>query len=153
GSYHEKLGVGSIIIADSAARCDGLSKQLVPIEMPAIGDLEMALALEKAVATTNLNYQRGTIVTLDAFYAGPLAFNHELLAQSMALGAEMEIAALYVIAKLRNVKAGGLLVVDGFAHKVALNDYNPAHDLVKEAMDKALLIALQTIIKADLNYG
>ncbi|MGM1022414.1 MAG: nucleoside phosphorylase [Bacillota bacterium] len=145
GSYTEELPPGSLIIADSAVRAEGLTKQLVPEGVPAVADFNMLLKLEEAAKKMKFKYGLGTIVTLDAFYAGPLEFPHMLYKESGALGAEMELAALYVIARLRGVSAVGIFALDGYAFS-DMNDYNPHKDFVNEAIQAEIDIALETLL-------
>ncbi|WP_342773680.1 nucleoside phosphorylase [Paenibacillus anaericanus] len=145
GSYTDELPPGSMIIADSAVRAEGLTKQMVPDGVPAVADFNMLLKLEEQAKKTNFKYGLGTIVTLDAFYAGPVQFPHMLYKESGALGAEMELAALYVIARLRGVSAVGIFALDGYAFS-DMNDYNPHKDSVKEAVQAEIDIALETML-------
>ncbi len=146
GSYHEDLPPGSLIIADSAVRAEGLTKQLVPEGVPAVADFKLLTALEDTAKTKEVKYGLGTIVTLDAFYAGPLEFPHMLYKESGALGAEMELAALYVIARLRGAAAAGIFALDGYAF-ADMNNYNPHKDLVHQAIQNEIDIALDTFLK------
>lgn len=145
GSYTEQLPPGSLIIADSAVRADGLTKQLVPDGVPAVADFNMLLKLEESAKKTNFTYGLGTIVTLDAFYAGPLEIPHMLYKESGALGAEMELAALYIIARLRGVSAVGIFALDGYAF-ADMNEYNPHKKIVNDAIEGEIDIALDTLL-------
>ncbi|NGP45770.1 nucleoside phosphorylase [Bacillaceae bacterium SIJ1] len=145
GSYTEELPPGSLIIADSAVRAEGLTKQMVPEDFPAVADYKLLLKLEEAAQKTDFTYGLGTIVTLDAFYAGPVQFPHMLYKESGALGAEMELAALYVIARLRGVSAAGIFALDGYAFS-DMNDYNPHKDFVNKAVRAEIDIALETLL-------
>lgn len=146
GSYHEHLPPGSLIIADSAIRCDGLTKQLVPEGVPAIADFGLLQVINQVAKQHSVHYALGSVVTLDAFYAGPLAFPHLLYRDCGALGAEMELAALYIIARLRGIKAVGIFALDGFAF-ADMNNYNPHQDLVHNAIQHEINIALETLYR------
>nr|WP_156645384.1 nucleoside phosphorylase [Lentibacillus sp. JNUCC-1] len=145
GSYTRTLPPGSIIVADSAVRTDGLTKQMVPEGVPAVADFRVVQALNEAATQKAVTYGTGTVVTLDAFYAGPLEFPHKLYKDAGALGAEMEMSALYTIAKLRNVKAGGILALDGYAYD-DMDHYNPHKDIVDQAVKDEIEIALEAIV-------
>lgn len=145
GSYTEELPPGSLIIADSAVRAEGLTRQLVPEGVPAVADFKMLLKLEESAKKANVTYGLGTIATVDAFYAGPVKIPHMLYKESGVLGAEMELAALYVIARLRGVSAVGIFALDGYAF-ADMNDYNPHKDIVNEAIQAEIDIALETFI-------
>lgn len=148
GSYTKKLPPGSLIIASSAVRADGLTKQLVPDGVPAVGDYRVVGALNQAAEQKNVKFGTGMIVTLDAFYSGPVEFPHKLYKDSGALGAEMEISALYTIAQLRGVYAGGIVALDGFAYS-DMNNYNPHKDFIDQAIEDEIDIALEALISLE----
>lgn len=146
GSYNKELPPGSVIIADSAARTDGLTKQLVPEGIPAVADHNVVSALNEASSKKEVTFGTGTIVTLDVFYGGAIEFPHKLYKDSGALGAEMEISALYIIAKLRGVKAGAIVAVDGFAYNDMMDSYNPHKDFIDKAIEDEIYIALDALV-------
>lgn len=146
GSYSEENPPGTILIADSAAREEGVTHQLVPSGMPAIANFEILSALKQAVEKTDFQYNIGTIVTLDAFFTGVLSFPHKEYKLSGALGAEMELAALYIVARMRNIKAGGVVALDGYADK-DLVGYNPDKEFVHRAVEAAITIALDAFVE------
>ncbi|WP_405196556.1 nucleoside phosphorylase [Virgibacillus necropolis] len=149
GSYTKDLPPGSLIIASSAVRADGLTKQLVPDGVPAVGDYRVVHALNQAAEKKDVTYSTGMIVTLDAFYAGPLEFPHKLYKDSGALGAEMEIAALYTIAQLRGVFAGGIVALDGFAY-ADMDYYDPHKDFVAQAVEDEINIGLDALVSVTI---
>lgn len=145
GSYTEELPPGSLIIASSAVRAEGLTKQLVPEGVPAVAHREVVAALEREARNKNVRYGVGMVVTLDAFYAGPIAFPHELYKNSGALGAEMELSALFIISQLHGVNAGGILALDGYAFH-DMSYYDPHKDFVTQAINDEIEIALNAIV-------
>src|SRR5699024_1115730 len=151
GTYTKDLPPGSIIVADSAVRADGLTKQLVPEGVPARGDFRVVQALHEAAEERNVTFGTGMIVTLDAFNAWPVELPHKLYQDSGALAAEMEISALYTSAQLRGVEAGGIVALDGFAYD-DMNYYNPHNDFVSKAIDDEIQIALDAIVSVKRSY-
>lgn len=149
GSYTRDLPPGSLIIASSAIRADGLTKQLVPDGVPAVGDFRVVQALHQAAEKRKVTFGTGMIVTLDAFYSGPVEFPHKLYKESGALGAEMEIAALYIIAQLRGILAGGIVALDGYAYD-DMDNYNPHKDIVAQAVEDEIDIALEALVSMNI---
>lgn len=139
-SYVEELPPGSLIVADSAVHEDGLTYQLVPRGMPAVGDLSLVQKVEKNAATKDIRFKRGTIFTLDVFYSGAVAFPHMEYKAAGALGAEME----YIIARMRGVAAAGIFALDGYAF-ADMNDYNPHTEVVGKAVEAEITIALEAL--------
>lgn len=149
GSYTKELPPGSLIVASSAVRADGLTKQMVPDGVPAVADFRVVQALHEAAIDKKVTFDTGMIVTLDAFYAGPVEFPHKLYKDSGALGAEMEIAALYTIAGLRGIQAGGIVALDGYAYS-DMDYYDPHKDYVAQAVEDEIHIALEAITSIEI---
>ena len=116
GALQKDLAVGSVVIATAAVRDEGTSRAYLPLEYPAVADLEVTNALVDAAAALGIAYRYGVIESKDAFYAEvrpesmPIA--EELQARWLAyrragvLCSEMEAAALFTIASARGVRAG-----------------------------------------------
>ncbi len=58
----------------------------------------------------------------------------------------MENSALFVIAALKGVKAGAIMAIDGYADAELRDEYNPHNDLVSNAVEVEMKIALDTIM-------
>lgn len=144
GSYVKDLPPGSLIVVSSAVRTDGLTKQMVPDGVPAVADYRLVHALTQTAERKKVTFGTGMIVTLDAFYAGPVQFPHKLYKDAGALGAEMELSALFTIAQLRGVHAGGIVALDGYAYD-DMDHYDPHKDFVDQAIKDEIDIALETI--------
>jgi uridine phosphorylase len=60
---------------------------------------------------------------------------------------EMEIAALFVIASLRGVRAGAILAIDGYADSDLAEVYDPHTDVVADAVEWEINTALRAVVK------
>lgn len=148
GSYVREMRAGSLLIGTGASREDGTSNVLVPIEFPAVCDLDVTLALRDAAqARANLKYKLGVLRSDAAFYHELMSNPHQLWADAGAVGIEMELATLLIIASIHRVRAGGIFVVDGNPNESAgdMADYNPHRDDVERAKDAAIEIALDAL--------
>lgn len=116
GGLQPDLPVGTLVIATGAVRDEGTSRAYLPLEFPAVADLQVVTALVDAAASFALPHRYGIIESKDAFYAEvnpesmPIA--EETKARWLAyqragvLCSEMEAAALFTIASVRKVRAG-----------------------------------------------
>ncbi|WP_197276334.1 nucleoside phosphorylase [Bacillus sp. JCM 19034] len=145
GSYRKEIPAGSIVISTAAVRCDGLSKQLVPVEFPAVANREIVESLVKASKKQSVLTYEGITLTLDAFYLGSITFPHDIYKKSNVLAVEMENAALFTIANLRGVRAGAILAIDGYADDNLRENYHPDTEKVKEAISQEVKVALDAI--------
>ena len=136
---------GSLIVSTAAAREDGLTKQLVPAGFPAVADIAVTEVLyREAKALGGGPVGKGITVTLDAFYSGVLELPLRQYAAAGALAVEMEIAALYVVAALRGMRAGAILAIDGDATGVD-TEYNPHRDVVRQAVEREITASMRAL--------
>lgn len=145
GSYQKDVLPGSLVISSSCVRRDGLTSQLVPEGFPAVADRKVTDSLTQAAAASGLPAHEGMTLTLDAFYMGVLEFPHQLFKKAGVIAVEMENAALFVIASLRNIRSGAILSIDGYADADFHEEYNPDTDTVAKAVEASAHIALDAI--------
>jgi len=145
GSLTPDYPAGSLIVSTAAVREEGLTKQLVPPGFPAVADSAVTEALyREAVALGGGPVGKGITATFDAFFTGVVELPHDAYAKAGVLAVEMEIAALYVIASLRGMRAGAIVALDGDADNVD-EAYDPHRDIVAEAVDREIEAALRAI--------
>jgi uridine phosphorylase len=147
GSYRADTPAGSLLVSTAAIRTDGLTKQLVPDGFPAVADSAVTEALYEAALASEGIVRKGITVTLDAFFAGVEEIPHKKYQAAGALGVEMEIAALYVVASLRGARAGAILALDGFADADLAAEYDPNTNVVADAVEREINVALQAVVK------
>lgn len=148
GSYLRDMRGGSLLIGTGATREDGTSNILAPPEFPAVSDLDVTLALRNAAhARGDVKFALGVLRSDAAFYHELMPNPHQLWADAGAVGIEMELATLLVIASIKRVRAGGIFVVDGNPNESAgdMADYNPHRDQVEHAKDTAIEVALDAL--------
>jgi uridine phosphorylase len=145
GSLSPDYPAGSLIVSTAAVREEGLTKQLVPPGFPAVADSAVTEALyREAAALGGGRVGKGITATFDAFFTGVVELPHEAYAKAGVLAVEMEIAALYVIASLRGMRAGAIVALDGDADTVD-QEYNPHRDIVAQAVEREIEAALRAI--------
>lgn len=147
GSYSADHPAGSLVVSTAAVRAEGLTHQLVPAGFPAVADSEITEALYVAALESEGIVKRGITVSLDAFFSGVVEVPHRQYKQAGAIAVEMEIAALFVIASLRGVRAGAILAIDGYADSDLADVYDPHTDVVAHAVDREINTALLAVVK------
>jgi uridine phosphorylase len=123
GAMQDFIEPGDVAIVAAAIRDEGTSTHYLPIEFPAVADLEVTLALREGARRTGARAHVGVGQSKDSFYGEvepsrmPLANRlHERWAAWMAGGAlcsEMEAATLFIVASTLRVRAGGMMMVAG----------------------------------------
>jgi len=147
GSLSGAYKAGSLIVSTAAVREEGLTRQLVPPGFPAVADSEVTEALYRAALEAGAPgaVGKGVTLTMDAFFSGVVELPHETYRKAGVLAVEMEIAALYVVAMLRGMRAGAILALDGDSTAVD-EGYDPHRDVVTQAVDAEITAALRALV-------
>jgi uridine phosphorylase len=112
---------GDIVIATGAIRMEGTTKEYVPIEFPAVPNLDVTNALVQAAKKLGQKWHSGIVHCKDSFYGqhepGRMPSGFELTGKWEAwlkagcLASEMESAALFIISQILGARAGCVLSV------------------------------------------
>lgn len=157
GMQPEVIG-GDNVIATGAIRMEGTTREYVPIEFPAVANIDVTNALIEASKKLGYTYHAGVVQCKDSFYGqhdpDRMPVNYELTNKWRAwiaagcLASEMESAALFVVSSVLRVRAGSVFSVVWNQERVRLGLSNPeCHDTTK-AIDTAIE-ALRILIASD----
>jgi uridine phosphorylase len=123
GHIQKDIRSGELAIISAAIRDEGTSLHYMPIEFPAVADIDVVLALQAAAKKTGATYRTGITQSKDSFYGQHeperMGVAKDLLERwkaweiGGALCSEMEASALFVIASMLRVRAGGVMMVHG----------------------------------------
>jgi len=112
---------GDIVIATGAIRQEGTTKEYVPLEFPAIANLDITNALVHAAEKLNHKWHAGIVQCKDSFYGQhnpsrmPSGFElndkWEAWKKAGCLASEMESASLYIVSQILGARAGCVLNV------------------------------------------
>lgn len=118
GSIVTDLRTGDLVVAQGSVRDEGTSGAYVPQIFPAIADLEVVNALVRAARDSGHRYRTGIIRSADNFYADVAPdtipyhpYPMSIWQRSRVLASEMEASTLFVVAWLRQVRAGAIAAV------------------------------------------
>ncbi|MFD1715361.1 nucleoside phosphorylase [Amnibacterium flavum] len=143
---------GDLLVSEGTLRNDGTTAAYAHHGFPAVPDLEIALTLrriaEERTAGTGTSVFSGINASDDAFYAETPAWIAELNALGI-LNVEMESSALYVVARLRGLRAGMICatssnLVDGASL------YDGTKDALKDGWMRSIEVALDTAVALEL---
>ena len=155
GGMQLDVEAGDIVIAQAAIRQEGTSKEYVPIEFPAIADLDVTNALVASAKELKTKVHTGVVQCKDSFYGqhSPerMPVSYELLnkwdawLKAGTLCSGMETSALYTVSSVLKLHAGAvLLVVWNQERENAGLDNKNDFDTTK-AMDIAILAVRKLI--------
>lgn len=129
GRMQPNINVGDLIVATSAIRDEGTSRQYVPLEFPAVADPIVVASLIDGCRQTGGRFHTGIVHSKDSFY-GEVESERMPIAQQLkmrwsayvaagALCSEMEAATLFVVASVLRKRAGAVMLAeahDGMDH-------------------------------------
>ena len=120
GGMQLQVQAGDLVVVNGAIRQEGTSKEYLPVEFPAIADIDVTVALRQAARELGLPNHTGVVQCKDSFYGQhdparmPVSYELENKWQAWikggALGSEMETAALYTVSQVLGVHAGAVML-------------------------------------------
>ena len=152
GAIQKDIVSGELAIISGAIRDEGTSIHYMPIEFPAVADLDLTQALQRAAKKTGVKLRTGITQSKDSFYGQhspedmPIA--QELLQKWDAwvkggvLCSEMEAATLFVVGSYRKLRTGAVLLVAG--------DQAKGESLTKEEYKQNMTESINMILEASL---
>ncbi|MCG8468708.1 MAG: nucleoside phosphorylase [Gemmatimonadetes bacterium] len=146
GALTRELSDGDLVVADAAVREDAATEHLVPLAYPATPDRGLTGRLTDAAARRGVPAREGLIVTDANFYPGLNGPRWAPYPELGAIAVEMELAALFVLARSRGARAAGILTVDGNLvtdRDPAHSDYDPHREVVARGISTMLDVAVE----------
>jgi len=123
GAMQPDIRPGDLGVISAAIRDEGTTLHYLPVEFPAVADIDVTRALAIGARSVGKTVHIGISQSKDSFYGqhepGRMPVAHRLQerwAAWMAGGAicsEMEAAALYIVAATLRVRAGGIMMIMG----------------------------------------
>lgn len=121
GAIQKHIQVGDLIVSEGAVRCDGASEHYAPLAYPAVADFRVVALLQEACDASGVPYHVGITCSSATFYPGQERYDtfsryvprhfQGSLREWQALGVlnyEMEVATLFVIARVFGLHAGAV---------------------------------------------
>jgi uridine phosphorylase len=112
---------GDVVIATGAIRMEGTTREYVPLEFPAVANLDVTNALVEAAKRLKVQWHTGIVQCKDSFYgqhspdrmpAGyELKEKWEAWIKAGCLASEMESSTLYIVSQILGARAGCVLNV------------------------------------------
>ena len=148
GAAQPEVKTGDLVIALGSVRTEGTPKGYVPAEYPAVASLHVVNALVDAAQAAGVPYHVGIIRSVDALYSDlmpdtmprpHLRDELEMWSRAGVLSNDMETSTLFVVARLRKLRAGTInLCVDELGA-------GEIHHLDPSYMDRMLKVAVDAI--------
>ena len=149
---------GDVVVATGSIRMEGTTREYVPIEFPAVTNLDVINALVKASKTLKKSYHAGVVQSKDSFYGQhspeKMPIGYDLINKWDAwikcgcLASEMESASLFIVGSYLRVRVGSVfLVVANQEREKAGLENKQVHDT--EGAIEVAVEAIRNLIKED----
>ena len=148
GAAQPEIKMGDLVIALGSVRSEGTPNGYIPLEYPAVASLEVVNALVDAARESAVPYHVGIIRSVDALYSDlvpdsmprpHLRDELEMWSRAGILSNDMETSTLFVVARLRKLRAGTInLCVDELGA-------GEIHHLDPSYMDRMLKVAVDAM--------
>lgn len=119
GGMALKVKGGDMVIATGAIRMEGTTREYVPIEFPAVANIDITNALIQASKNYGANWHAGIVQCKDSFYGQhsparmPVGYELEnkwnAWVKAGCLASEMESASLFIVSQILGARAGCIL--------------------------------------------
>lgn len=148
GAVQPATNSGKLAIVTGAIRDEGTSIHYMPVQFPAVADLEVVEALRLAAQKTGVQYECGISQSKDSFY-GEVEPEHSGVTSRLldrwkawqiggAICSEMEASAIFIVSSMLRARAGGIMVMHG------IGEIDSLDPLIKTAVQ-----GLRELIKSD----
>ena len=148
---------GDVVIATGSIRMEGTTKEYVPVEFPAVANLDITNALVKAAKNLGQKWHAGIVQCKDSFYgqhspekmpAGyELKDKWEAWIKAGTLASEMESSTLFIVSQILGARAGCVLNVVWNQEREKMKMSNPhCHDTenaIKTAVEAVRILLAQ----------
>ena len=131
GAIQKDIVSGELAIISGAIRDEGTSIHYMPIEFPAVADLDLTQALQRAAKKTGVKSRTGITQSKDSFYgqhepermgvARNLQDRWKAWEIGGAICSEMEASAIFVISSMLRKRAGGIMMMHGIGPVISLD--------------------------------
>ena len=159
GGMQPGMKTGELAIVTAAVRDEGTSSHYLPLEFPAVADIDVVLALREAARRTGALAREGVSQSKDSFYGEvepermPIA--PELLEKwaayiaGGAITSEMEAATIFIVSSILRVRAGGLMACFGSPSMSPEEAAASAADFTLDPLIDTAVEGLRVLIERD----
>lgn len=151
GGMQPHLRAGDLAIVTGAIRDEGTTRQYMPIEFPAIADIDVVVALRDAAEKLGYPYHLGISQSKDSFYGQhapeSMPVDKRLLErwkawlQGGTICSEMEAASIFILSSIYRKRAGGIMLIiwnqEGDHPDEHVSDLDP---LIQTAIDAVKIL-------------
>jgi uridine phosphorylase len=162
GSMQPYVHAGDVVVVTAAVRDEGTTSDYLPIEFPAVANIDVVNAMREGAHKLGLTSHAGICQSKDSFYGEvertrmPMAQKLEEHWRSLIAGgamcSEMESAALFILCSIYRKRAGGVMQVINESDLAEIAEENAHKHITEFDADRVIKVAvegLKVLITAD----
>jgi uridine phosphorylase len=145
--------MGDVAIVTAAIRDEGTTAHYLPLEFPAVANIDVVLALREAAVKLGLRHHVGISQSKDSFYGEvertrmPLADHLEERWRAWVAGgaicSEMEASAIFVLASIYRKRAGGAMLIINASDLAELSPEDEQKRMAEFDSDRVIRVAVE----------
>ncbi|MEL7589878.1 MAG: uridine phosphorylase [Anaerolineaceae bacterium] len=153
GAMQPTVHTGDVVVATAAIRDEGTTSHYLPMEFPAVANIEVVNALIAGAADLEVKAFTGVCQSKDSFYgeverarmpmAQHLADRWNAWIAAGALASEMEAAALFILCAIYRKRAGAALQVINEFDLAEVEDDDAAKHMAEFDADRVIKVAIE----------
>jgi uridine phosphorylase len=166
GAIQPHIQTGDVAIVNAAIRDEGTSLHYMPVEFPALADVDVVLALREGARRIGMPYHVGITQSKDSFYgevepdrmpvANRLNDRWKAWTDGGAVCSEMEASTIFIISSIQRKRAGGVMLM--FALPETPPETEEERDKLRENFDieraiNTAIEGLKVLIEQDRARG
>lgn len=150
GSMQPYVHTGDVVVVTGSIRDEGTTSHYLPIEFPAVADIDVVNAMRAGAQKLGLKMHTGISQSKDSFYGEvertrmPLAHYLEehwnALIAGGAMCSEMESAAILVLSSIHRKRAGGVTLV---INEFDLSEEDAQKHMAEFDADRVIKVAIE----------
>lgn len=162
GSMQAHIHAGDVAVVTASIRDEGTTSAYLPMEFPAVADINVVNALNTAAQKLGYRHHAGIAHSKDSFYgevertrmpmADALSARWNSFIAGGAICSEMESAALFIISAIHRKRAGGVMLVineSDLAEASEAEDETHMKEFDADSVIKVAVEALKILIQSD----
>lgn len=153
GGMQPNIKTGDVAIVNSAIRDEGTTSHYMPIEFPAIADVDVVVALREAAINIGMPYHVGPTQSKDSFFGETepdrMPVNTRLNRRwkawiaGGAICSEMEAATIFVLSSIYRKRAGGVMIMASLEEVKNLTEEEIQEMRALFDVDRAIRVAIE----------
>lgn len=150
GGMQPDIHTGDVAIVNAAIRDEGTTSHYMPIEFPAIADVDVVVALREAAIKINMPYHVGPTQSKDSFFGeiepDRMPVNTRLNRRwkawvaGGAICSEMEAATIFILSAIYRKRAGGVMIMASVNEDEAIS---PEEHKALFDVDRAIQVGIE----------